>query len=67
MSSNRTASSFSMQGGCWNAGPTCPTRAGNRCPGKALKPGVHVEGQCVSNVWHGFVRGASRWKGAAAA
>eukprot|EP00959_Pyramimonas_sp_CCMP1952_P216879 4535549-Pyramimonas_sp.AAC.1 len=28
-----------MRESCWNAGPTCPTRAGNRRPGKARKPG----------------------------
>eukprot|EP00959_Pyramimonas_sp_CCMP1952_P336214 7040183-Pyramimonas_sp.AAC.2 len=39
MSSNRTVGSFSMREGCWNAGPTCLTRAENRCPGKARKPG----------------------------
>eukprot|EP00959_Pyramimonas_sp_CCMP1952_P151398 3168017-Pyramimonas_sp.AAC.1 len=37
--SNRSAGSFSARGGCWNAGPTCPSRAENRCPGKARKPG----------------------------
>eukprot|EP00959_Pyramimonas_sp_CCMP1952_P352176 7378976-Pyramimonas_sp.AAC.1 len=50
MSSNRTTSSFSTREDCWNAGPTCPSRAGDRRPGKAREPGVPVEDQCALNV-----------------